>query len=87
MNRNDKRFSQEDVDDLSRQGAIDAQGPLNEILERVLEAVEGAKSYEEIGEAIYSLYPELDTHDFQEVLARAMFAAGLTGAGAVEGEE
>lgn len=81
------QFSQDDVDDLSHQGAIDAGDAVSGLLGPVLEAIEGAKSYEEIGEAIYRLYPAIDSAGFQELLARAMFAAGLTGYGAAKGEE
>ena len=72
-------FSQEDVDDLVERGAIDAGEALSEMLEPVLKAVEGAESLEEIGEKIFELYPEIDSNGFQALLARAVFAAGLTG--------
>jgi len=81
------RFSQEDVDDLSHQGAIDANEAVEALLRPVLEAIEGAKSFSEIGETIYKLYPRLDSEAFEELLARAMFAAGLTGYAAAEADE
>lgn len=78
------RFSQDEVDKLSRQGAIDAERAISALLAPVLAAVEGAESLESLGEAIYKLYPKLDSSEFQELLARAMFAAGLTGYAAAE---
>jgi len=82
------RFSQEDVEDLSTQGAIDSQEALSALLgPPVLEMIEGAESFEEIRAKIYEMYPEMNTKEFQELLARAIFAAGLTGYAASEGEE
>jgi phage gp29-like protein len=80
-------FSQEGIDQLSQQAAKDANEAISALLGPVLGMVEGAKSFEEIGEKIYGLYPDLDSDQFQELLARAMFAAGLTGFAASEGEE
>ena len=83
----DKQFSQDDVDNLSTQGAIDASEAISALLAPVLEAIEGAKSFEEIGEKIYGLYPNMDSKQFQDLLARAILAAGLTGYGASEADE
>jgi phage gp29-like protein len=80
------RFGQDDVDDLSTQGAIDSQEAISALLSPVLEMVEGAESFEEIGAKLYELYPEMESSEFQELLARAMFAAGLTGYAASETE-
>lgn len=52
---------------------------LERMLRELLAKVEGALSLEEIGEALFELYPDLDSARFQEVLARAMTASGLTG--------
>jgi len=81
------RFGQDDVDNLSARGAIDADGAVSALLEPVLKMIEGAGSFDEIGEMIYEMYPALDSHEFQALLARAMFAAGLTGYAAAEGDE
>lgn len=81
-----ERFSDENVDKLSSQGAQEAEAAISRLLEPVLEMIEGAKSLEEIGEKIYGLYPDLASDDFQELLARAVFAAGLTGYAAAEGD-
>jgi len=82
-----ERFSQEDVTNLSRQAAKAAEAAISRLLKSVLEMIEGAQSLEEIGEKIYTLYPDLDSDAFQELLARSMFAASLTGHAAAEGEE
>jgi len=82
-----ERFSQEDVTNLSRQAANEAEAAISRLLKPVLEMIEGAQSLEEIGEKIYTLYPDLDDSAFQELLARSMFAASLTGHAAAEGEE
>lgn len=75
----DQGFSQEHIDDLSSQGAKDAHEAISALVQPVLDMIEGARSFEEIGEKIYELYPDLDTGDFQDLLARAMFASSLTG--------
>jgi phage gp29-like protein len=68
--------------------AIDATAEELDLMLRPLVAlVQGAQSYEEIGEKIFELYPRLDSARFQELLSRAMLAAGLTGAEAVKNEE
>jgi len=85
--KTEERFSQEDIDNLSPQGAIASEEAVSTLLEPVLEMIEGAGSFEEIGEKIYGLYPDLESGQFQELLARAMFAAGLTGYAAAESEE
>jgi len=85
--RDENRFSQEDVDNLSRDGAIAANRAVSALLKPVLDMIEGAESLEEIGEKIYTLYPMLDGKEFEELLAKAMFAAGLTGYAAAEADE
>lgn len=84
---NAERFSQEDADILMSQGAIDAQNALDEILAVISDKINSAQSFEEIGEILYSLYPNLDTNSFQELISRAMAAAGLTGYAAAASEE
>lgn len=73
------RFSQEDIDSLAQQGAKAAGEAIEVLIEPVLAMIEGAKSFEEIGEKIYTMYPALTSDQFQELLGRATFAAGLTG--------
>ena len=58
---------------------------MERLLSPVMDMIENAGSFEEIGEKLYEIYPEMESKRFQELLARAMFAAGLTGyAGAGE---
>lgn len=82
-----ERFSQEDVDNLARAGAKSAGEAVEAMLGPVLDMIEDAKSFEAIGERIYTLYPGLSSDQFQELLGRAMFASALTGYGAAGGEE
>ena len=79
-------FSQDHADQLSDQGARAAEGVIQALLEPVLEEIRQADDLGAIGEKIYSLYPDLNSSAFQELLARAMFAAGLTGYAASESE-
>jgi phage gp29-like protein len=62
----------------------DAMGVL---LRPVMSLIEGAQSLNEIAEKIYGLYPQLDGARFQELLARAMFASGISGYGSAEEEQ
>lgn len=52
---------------------------IDKMLEPVIAEIMNAKSWAEIGENIYKLYPDIDSSTFQEMLARAMFGAGLKG--------
>jgi phage gp29-like protein len=52
---------------------------MDAMLGPILDVIERARSLEEIGEALYDLYPALDGAKFQDLLARAMLASGLTG--------
>lgn len=61
-------------------GAVEAGADELEVMLRpLLTLIEQAQSLEEIGEALYDLYPRMDGGRFQELLARAMLASGLTG--------
>ncbi len=86
-NKADNRFSQDDIMNLSQQGAIASEEAISALLEPVLEMIEGAESFEEIGAKLYEMYPDLDSSQFQDLLAKAMFASGLTGYAAAESEE
>jgi phage gp29-like protein len=77
---------QQDVDDIALKATVAGMDAIDVLLQQVVKRVNNAKSYEELGEAIYDLYPALDTDDFQELLARAMTASAMTGYGAA-GEE
>ena len=70
----------------SEQAAIEANGAVSAMIGPVLDMVDGAKSLGEIGEKIYELYPDLDSDEFQELLARAMFASSLAGYAAATDE-
>ena len=72
-------FDQSAVDRLGDDAIRAAADELDVLLKPVLEFIAEAKSLEEIGERIFEFYPRLDPARFQELLARALFAAGLTG--------
>lgn len=80
-------FGQEDIDNLSTQGAIASQEAISALLDPVVDMIEDASSFEEIGEKLYGLYPDMDSKEFHELLTRAMFAAGLTGYAASQEDE
>jgi len=74
------RFSQDDVGKVSQQGSKTATEAIETLLDPVMKEIQGAKSYEQIGERLYAHYPHLDGARFQELLARAMFTSALGGA-------
>lgn len=67
------------LDHLGDQAIQAAADELDLMLRPLVMLIQGAQSYEEIGEKIFELYPKLDSRRFQELLARAMLSAGLTG--------
>lgn len=89
QNKAQDRFSQDGAGEITQGAARASQEAISGLLAPILKAVEGANSYAEIGEAIYKLYPNLDTARFQELLARAMTACAAVGYGgsADEGSE
>jgi phage gp29-like protein len=80
------RFSRESADKVSSEASIASQEAVSKLLEPVLSQIEGAKSFDEVGEILYGIYPDLDSSTFQDLLARAMFASAGTGYGAAQGE-
>lgn len=74
-----ERFSQSTVDQTSFEAAKAATDAISGLLEPAIDQIQGARSLEEAGEMLYSLYPRLDPGRFPELLGRALFAAGLTG--------
>ncbi|MGD9504556.1 MAG: DUF935 domain-containing protein [Syntrophobacteraceae bacterium] len=79
-------LGQDWLDEMRSGATAAADAELQRMLDPVLTLVRDAKSLEEIGEKIFGLYPALDADRFQELLARAMFAAGLSGYGASQAE-
>jgi len=55
------------------------QKSMDALLAQVLKAVDGAGSFEEIGEKLYEIYPTLDDSAFQELLRRAVTASAMIG--------
>jgi phage gp29-like protein len=56
-----------------------SQDELSEMIRPVMEMIQNAESFEEIGEKLFSMYPNMESRRFQELLARAMNAGALTG--------
>lgn len=75
------------LDALDAASAPAAAAAMEAMLKPVLSMIEGAASLEEIGEKLFELYPGLDSNRFQELLTRALFAAGLTGYQAAEKDQ
>lgn len=78
--------SQAELDAMMATAARAASAEMEVMLRPLLALVDAAASLEEIGEKLYGLYPDLDSERFQEVLARAIFAAALKGAAAATDE-
>jgi phage gp29-like protein len=80
------RFSQGSADKVAREAAIASQEAVSKLLEPVLSRIEDAKSFDDVGEILYGMYPDLDSSKFQDLLARAMFASAGTGYAAASEE-
>ena len=65
------------VDTMAAAAAEKVNASLDLLLRPAMDMVQGASSFAEIGERLYALYPTLDSNRFQELLGRAMSAAGL----------
>jgi len=74
----------DDAAQLSREAAEASRGALDALLKPAMGLIKDAKTYEEVGEKLYGLYPRMDNERFQQLLARAMTAAALTGYAAAE---
>jgi phage gp29-like protein len=78
-------LGQPNVDRIGDRAISAGADEIQRLLEPVLNYIRDAESLQEIGERLYEFYPQLDSERFQELLARAMFAAGLTGYSAASG--
>jgi len=78
-------LGQPNVDRIGDRATEAAADQLERLLQPVIEYIQSADSLEEIGERLYEFYPRLDSNRFQELLARAMLTAGLTGFAAASG--
>lgn len=79
-------FSQAEADKISSEASIASQQAIVKLLEPVLSQISTAKSFDEVGEILYRVYPDLDSSTFQDLLARAMFASAATGYAAARTE-
>lgn len=78
-------LGQPNVDRIGDRAIAQASDEMERLLQPVIAYIQGAESLEEIGERLYEFYPQLDSSQFQELLARAMLAFGLTGYAAASG--
>jgi len=76
----------EDAAGIADNAALAAQSEMDNMLAPVIEMIQGAKSFEEIDAALYRQYPKMTSDEFQRLMGRAMFAAGMVGATAVMDE-
>ncbi len=74
--------AQQIIDNYAEQAAIKAEPLMNKIVQQLTDKIKKAKSFDEVGQIIYSEYPNLDSNRMQELLTRAMLAAGIQGYGA-----
>jgi len=72
----DEGGTQEIEADAARKG----QPSIEKMLAPVMAAIKNATSLEEIGEKLYRLYPDMDSKEFQDLLAKAIFASAALGA-------
>lgn len=70
---------QQAIEDLVEEIRADAAGALAGNEQLLVEAITGSDSYEEAFEKILELYPKLETTRLEELLERALFAAGAFG--------
>lgn len=68
------------LDELVRIASKSASDEMPKMIEAVLEMVNNATNYQEIGEKLFDLFPSLDPDKFQDLLAKAMFVSALIGA-------
>jgi len=69
------------VDEMADKAAEKANAPMDVLLKPVISTIGKNPSFEEVGERLHALYPNMDSARFQEILRRAMSAAGLEGYG------
>jgi len=81
------RFSRDAAGRIIQDTEKDAQGAVSALVEPILGMIEASDSVEDVAEKIYALYPRLDGGRFEQVLTRAMLAAGLAGYAAAEDEQ
>lgn len=75
-----------DVLDIEDQATAAAEDIMGRILQPIMERIGKAASLSEIGEGIISQYPDIETDELQEMIARAMFMAGAEGYGTAQEE-
>lgn len=70
---------QQAIDDLADKSLTQGLPALKNMIDPLLEIIQGAASLEEIREKLQAVYVDLDAFEFETVLARAMFIADLYG--------
>ena len=72
-------MSEEFLKRLSDSMAFKAQDALEAMIKPLIGKLKNAKTYEEAEKIIESAYPDLDTDNFQDIMARALAASGVQG--------
>lgn len=82
------RGPQEAIDSLADQTLVEAQkrGIFKGIAEPVLSIIQKATSLEGLRDELVKAYPDMDTSELEDLVARATFVADLIGRVAVDGE-
>ncbi len=75
------------VDTVSDDAVIETLPVVQELTKSVLERVQKAKTFEEMQEILYVMYPEMDLTDFRDLTEKAMTFTSLIGHATAEGEE
>lgn len=78
--------SQAELEAMMEAASRSASSEMESLLAPLLALVDSSDSLGAIGEKLYDLYPTLDPSRFQEILARAFFAAALKGSAAASDE-
>ena len=82
-----EKLAESDFEKFEKRASLAAQTAFSDFVKEQLDLVMGADSWEDIGEKIYTKYPHKSADEFQDILARSLFVAGLAGYGAASGDK
>jgi phage gp29-like protein len=77
--------AQAEVDALADRAREQAAAAMEKLLAPLRELIESGASLEEIRDRLPEIYPDMDTSELEELVARAMFVADLFGRWAADG--
>jgi len=81
-----EKLTEDDFEAFENKASLAAQKAFADFVKKQMELVMNAKSWEDVGENIYKKYPHKSADEFQDILARSLFVAGLAGYGAASDE-